>query len=94
MTTRPSELTTLQAIDLSNGDILAGYLSRGAKGLVSQGKSPEQLMQWLYAYALSREPTPGEAVVLKQIVGNGRDAVAVEDLLWTVFMQPEFQIIR
>jgi len=94
VTTRPGELTTLQAIDLSNGDILAGYLGSGAQRLVGQGKSSEELIEWLYRFALSREPTAGERTVLMEVAGDGRDPVAVEDLLWMVFMQPEFQIIR
>jgi hypothetical protein len=94
VTTRPGELTTLQAIDLSNGEILANYLSGGAKALVTQGKSSGELIEWLYLYALSRPPTAGERTVLAEIVGDGRDPVAVEDMLWPVFMLPEFQIIR
>ncbi len=94
VTTRPGELTTLQAIDLSNGDILAGYLGRGAQQLVRQNKTSEELIDWLYLYALSREPTADERAVLAEIAGDGRDPVAVEDLLWSVFMLPEFQIVR
>ena len=94
VTTRPGELTTLQAIDLSNGDILAGYLSGGAKRLVGQGKSGEALIDWLYYFALSRAPTAAERTVLAEVAGDGRNPIAVEDLLWTVFMLPEFQIVR
>ena len=94
VTSRPSELTTLQAIDLANGEILAGYLGRGAAQLVAGGKSGAELADWLYRFALSRAPASGEGALLAEIVGDGRDAVAVEDLLWLVFMQPEFQIIR
>ena len=61
---------------------------------MTQGKSSEELIEWLYLYALSRPPTAGERTVLSQIVGDGRDPVAVEDMLWPVFMHPEFQIIR
>jgi len=94
VTTRPRELTMLQAIDLSNGEILANYLREGAKHLVSQGKSSESLTDWLYRYALSRVPTAGEETVLASVVGDSRNPLAVEDLLWMVFMLPEFQIIR
>jgi hypothetical protein len=94
VTTRPRELTTLQAIDLSNGEILASYLRQGAKHLVSQGKSSKSLTDWLYRYALSREPTTGEQIVLSNVAGDSRNPLAVEDLLWVVFMLPEFQIIR
>jgi hypothetical protein len=94
VTTRPAELTTLQAIDLSNDEILANYLTEGARRMVSQGKSGEELIDWLYLYALSREPTAGERTVLSEVVGDGRNPIALEDLLWMVFMQPEFQIVR
>jgi len=94
VTTRPGELTTLQAIDLSNGDILAEYLRRGAKRLAGESRTGEELAVFLFRYALSREPSNGERTVLAKVAGNGRDPVAVEDLLWIVFMQPEFQMIR
>jgi hypothetical protein len=94
VTSRPRELTTLQAIDLSNGDILTGYLSGGAKRLVGEGRSSDELIEWLYEFALSRKPTVSERTVLVEVAGDGRNPIAVEDLLWTIFMLPEFQIVR
>ena len=94
VTTRPGELTTLQAIDLSNGDILAGYLAAGAKHLAAEKRTGAQLVEYVYEHALSRKPTHAERAILLEVLGDGTDAVAIEDLLWTVFMQPEFQIIR
>jgi len=94
VTTRPSELTTLQAIDLANDEILSNYLTGGAGRIVGQGKSSGELIDWLYLYALSREPTVGERAVLTEVVDDGKTPIAIEDLLWMVFMQPEFQIVR
>ena len=94
VTTRPRELTTLQAIDLANDEILANYLAGGARRMVSQGKSSEEFVEWFYLYALSRKPTKEERAVLSEVVGDGRNPIALEDLLWMVFMQPEFQIVR
>ena len=94
VTTRPSELTTLQAIDLANGDILAKYLSNGASQIARQGKAAQELANWLYQYALARNPTQGELAVLAEVAKDTKDPVAIEDLLWMVFMQPEFQIVR
>jgi hypothetical protein len=94
VTTRPSELTTLQAIDLANDEILTNYLTGGAQRIMGQGKSSGELIDWLYSYALSRVPTAGERAVLTEVVGDGKTPVAIEDLLWMVFMQPEFQIVR
>ena len=89
VTTRPRELTTLQAIDLANGEILSKYLSAGAKKL---DKSGEDLVDWLYSYALSRPATANERAILAEFASG--DEVSREDLLWAVFMQPEFQIVR
>lgn len=94
VTTRPTELTTLQAIDLSNGDVLAAYLSKGAENLVNQGKSGAELADWLFRFAFSRTPSDEERALLATITDDSSDAIVVEDLLWVVFMQPEFQMIR
>ncbi len=94
VTTRPSALTTLQAIDLANDEILTNYLSDGAKRIVGQKRTRDELIDWCYVYALSREPTTGERTVLIEVLGDGKDPVAIEDLLWIIFMQPEFQIVR
>jgi hypothetical protein len=94
VTSRPSELTTLQAIDLSNGEILAKYLQAGAGKLKAKHKNPGELIDWLYQTALSRAPTADERAVLSGIVGDDLQPAAVEDLLWAVVMLPEFQIVR
>ncbi len=94
VTTRPAELTTLQAIDLSNGSILADTITRGAKHLAATGKTNTELIRWLYQYALSREPTANEAAILVGIAGTEQTALVIEDVLWPIFMLPEFQIIR
>ncbi|MEQ1839783.1 MAG: PSD1 and planctomycete cytochrome C domain-containing protein [Verrucomicrobiales bacterium] len=94
VTTRPSGLTTLQAIDLANGDILANYLKTGAQNLTTK-KLDKDLREWLYQYAFSRPITASEQTILNEVAtGDQPKSVLVEDLLWLVFMQPEYQIIR
>ena len=78
---------------ISNGDILAGYLGRGARNLLSQGKTGTELVTWLYRFALSRDPSPGERAVLFEVAGDGTKPLAIEDLLWILAMHPEFQLI-
>jgi len=56
--------------------------------------SGQQLVNWLFRFGLSREPSAGERALLADVVGEGQDPIVVEDLLWLVFMQPEFQMIR
>jgi mono/diheme cytochrome c family protein len=95
VTTRPALLTTLEALDLSNGQILAETLARGAANILKQHPgSGDALIDWLYRFAFSRAPTLGERVAAGELLGSPAMPQGVEDLLWAVFMQPEFQLIR
>ncbi len=95
VTSRPSQLTTLEAISLSNGEEMSRMLSEAAKRiLATHAKSPAALTDWLYWSALSRPPTATEAAVAGELLGSPVTPEGVEDLLWTVLMLPEFQLIR
>jgi hypothetical protein len=92
---RPAELSTLEAMDLSNGPILADYLARGSKNLLARSwESPDAFVTWLYRYAIGRDPTAAERQALAESLGDKLTAQGVEDALWTVFMLPEFQMAR
>ncbi|WDI43873.1 DUF1549 domain-containing protein [Bremerella sp. P1] len=92
---RPMELTTLEAIDLSNGDTLANALRQGAKQLNQrEWESPQEFVTWLYHFALSRDPTPAERTTLVDSLGPEMPTEAIEDVLWAVFMLPEFQLVH
>ncbi|MEK9773063.1 MAG: DUF1553 domain-containing protein, partial [Opitutae bacterium] len=93
VTSRPSSLTTLQAIDLANGEILSNTLREGAKNL-SRSEKKDDIPVWLYRHALGRTPTETEKQTLLAVSQNSPNQQGVEDLLWMVFMQPDFQIIR
>lgn len=95
VTQRPNDLTTLEAMDLSNGAMLAELLERGAKQLVQgEFKSPEEFVRWLYQSALSREPTTQESATMQQTLGDKLTEQGIEDVLWVVLMLPEFQLVR
>ena len=92
---RPTDLGTLEAIDLANGPILAGMLESGAKKLAARSwASPEAFVQWLYRFAFSRPPTPDELAAAKESLGGALSEEGVQDMLWAVCMQPEFQLVR
>lgn len=96
VTTRPAVLSTLQALNLSNGDQLAGWLNHGAKTWLSkqvdQAWTNQQLIHQVFMVALSRPATDDEIELLNW---NGEvPQAAVEDLLWTVVMLPELQIVK
>ncbi len=96
VTTRENQLTTLQALDLANGQILAETLTRGAANLLKENPkaSSEMLVDLVYSRALGRKPTAEELATAREIVGNKVTNESVADLLWAVFMLPEFQLIR
>lgn len=95
VTVRPSDLTTLEAIDLSNGQILADTLDRGSKQLLARNwQSPQEFVQWLFRFALSREPTTEELTVLTEALGDTLTEQGIQDALWSVVMLPEFQMVR
>jgi hypothetical protein len=95
VTQRPNELTTLEAMDLSNGAMLAELLERGAKNLLQrQWKSPAEFIHWLYESALAREPTAAELATMQGALGSKLTEQGIEDGLWAVLMLPEFQLVR
>ena len=96
VTTRPAELTTLQALDLTNGDVLAKQLSTTAEQMAKQfaKDTPEQIVSQLYRHGLLREPNDGELAAGKALLGEQISAAGIADLYWAVLMLPEFQMIR
>lgn len=92
---RPTQLTTLEAIDLSNEASLARTFEDGAKHLIEQsGGDSKQLATKLFLFALSREPTDAEMAVIGEMLGDTPKLADVEDLLWSICMLPEFFLIR
>jgi hypothetical protein len=96
VTTRPSLLTTLQALDLANGQPLYDMLGQGAASMLKSGLStdPGALADRIYVEALSRHPDPKELATARQILGSRVTPESLEDLLWAIFMLPEFQFIH
>jgi len=96
VSTRPDQLTTLQAIDLANGREMTQLLASGAAALRKEnpGAGPAEWARLVYGRALNRQPNSGELLVAAEILGDKPTNDTVSDFLWTVFMLPEFQIIR
>jgi hypothetical protein len=92
---RPDQLTTLEAIDLANGNILAGLLQRGAARIITaHNGSPSFLAAGLFRRALTREPSAEELALLVETLGPSPTTNSVEDALWMLLMLPEFQFVR
>ncbi len=95
VTSRPSELTTLEAIDLANGETLATALAAGTKRMVARdGITSEQIVEEIFLAALSRRPTDLERQTLVSALGSQPTGQQIEDVLWAICMMPEFLMVR
>ena len=95
ITSRPTAATTLQALELTNGETLSKLLQQAtAKLIVSKpGFVARDLVTQLFQQALGRKPTVAEFTLSLALVGEPANKEGVEDLLWSLAMLPEFQLI-
>ena len=95
VTSRPSDLTTLEAILLANDRSLADEIAKGGSRILAKhGPDPDRVASWIFTAALSRPPTADEAAVARDLLGAAPTAESVADCLWSVVMLPEFQLVR
>lgn len=96
VSTRPNDLTTLEAMDLNNGQILTNRLADGAKTILREQAAMDSaaLIQWLYAFAYARPPSAAELALARSAIGSPPSEAGLQDLLWAVLVQPEFQMVR
>ncbi|SDA63529.1 Uncharacterized membrane protein [Algoriphagus alkaliphilus] len=92
-TSRDSQASLLQALELSNGEKLNKALVKGGEKWAETFPDPLALTENLYAKALLRKPSPKELEVAKKVLGSRPEPTAVQDFLWAVFLLPEFQMI-
>ena len=91
-TERPSVATTLQALALTNGEVLSTLIKDGATALAGEGAEQQSLAKRVFRVALGRSPNQAESTMLAELRGDTA-AESVEDVLWAVTMLPEFQLI-
>jgi len=93
VTTRASEATTLQALELTNGKTVAEVLKRGAAQLAEENAGSKKLIDSIFEQAIGRKPTRKEMKLAYEIIGPKPQKAGVEDFLWATSMLPEFQLI-
>ena len=95
VTSRPVELSTLEAIDLNNAQVLSESLAAGARNLLARPHTaPSDLVTKICLLMLSRSPTAEELSIAKETFAQPTSEQNVEDLLWAMLMQPEFQLVQ
>jgi hypothetical protein len=98
VTERSTIATTLQALELTNGQTLGAMIAQGAKHWTTMdnpaSKNAAGIVDGIYATALGRAPTPVERKEAVALLGdNSVHKEGVEDLLWAITMLPEFQLV-
>jgi len=93
VTSRASSATTLQALELTNGETLAHVFQRGAEQLAATTNDSEEVISRVFHAAFGRAPSADERVAARELMGSTVRKENVEDLFWAVTMLPEFQLI-
>ncbi|PHN06643.1 DUF1549 domain-containing protein [Flavilitoribacter nigricans] len=93
-TTRSGEATLLQSLLLTNSAFFHENIARGSsKWLERSGDQPEQLLDELYRAALGRAPNRKEQKLLLKKLEDGPPEEGLQDIIWTLVLLPEFQLI-
>ena len=94
VTDRASTATTIQALELTNGNTLAEKLSAIASDWIAQKmRQPQKIVERLFWVGLGRAPSQAETKACAAFFRDGLTQNKVEDFLWTIIMLPEFQLV-
>lgn len=94
ITNRNPDNTLLKALLITNSTLFHEHISKGAKILQEETSSEvEILIDRLYQSILSRPPTRKERRLLQEALNQEDQLAALEDVIWTMFLLPEFQFI-
>ena len=92
-TSRSTQASLLQALELTNGTHFNTCIEKGARQWHTHHTSTASLLTNLYERALGRAPTPKEIQLTQKQLGSRPTVADVQDLAWAVFLHPEFQLI-
>lgn len=93
LTSRSTEANLLQALEVTNGERFNNTLQYGAEEWVEKFPDSEKLIENVYVKALGRKPLEAEVDIAMKMLSDQPQADQVEDLLWSVMLLPEFQLI-
>jgi cytochrome c553 len=95
VTTRPADLSTLQALDFTNGGMMHAQMEQGAHRLLDEcAGDGDRIVDRAFALLLSRPPSASERTLVLEFLGSSPTTEAVADAMWAMFMLPEFQMVR
>ena len=92
-TSRDTQASLLQALELTNGTQLDSALILGSKRWKESYDNTDTLTEEIFLKALNRKPSPMEKEVAKKALGSKAEEEQIQDFLWAVLLLPEFQLI-
>lgn len=93
MTSRDSQASLLQALELTNGEQLNNTLKEGAVKWKEKYEAGDIIVHEVYRQLLGRDPQQNEFNIAMAVLGESPEPEAIQDLFWAVLLLPEFQLI-
>lgn len=92
-TGRETQANLLQALELTNGARFNAAMKKGAERWRRSYADTDAMIDAIYRNALNRKPTTDELKIAKTALGSNSTDDTVADLLWSIMLLPEFQLI-
>ena len=94
VTMREQDSTPLLALELINGGHLKDLVDRAAASQLKRSDKPDEIISRVFRVLLGRDARDQERLVSEAVLGEKPDKSTVSDLIWTIVMLPEFQLIQ
>ena len=96
VTSREEDSFPLQALEMINGSVIDDHLDGIAQHLLENNPNADAqiLADEVYWQLLTRDPTPTEREIARNLLGEQPDRQTLGDFVWTIVMLPEFQLIH
>lgn len=92
-TSRDSQASLLQALELTNGTQLDSAIILGSKKWKEKYPESGELTEAIFIKTLNRKPEEKEMELAKTVMGNKPSEEQIQDFLWAMMLLPEFQLI-
>lgn len=92
-TSRTSQASLLQALELTNGSKFNDAMKRGAARWKNQYPQTDLLVRQVYRNTIGRLPSKKEETIAVDALGSQPTEAKVQDFMWAMALHPEFQLI-
>ncbi len=92
-TSRISQASLLQALELTNGERFNNALKKAAVKWKERYPEKDKMIIAIYRITLGRFPSAEEQELAGKLLGETPGEEAVQDFLWAITLHPEFQLI-